>query len=198
MTPIERNIADRRITGESIESISEDLNMKQDAINRVLSKQIVREYRQHREHQRNSRINLSAGERVQRMLETVVESLERELDNCTTDDQRLRLAPKVADLSKLIDLPEHVADDDDRILLLPETADESEFNNSPTLGGSVSPDDPLSPIPPPNLPGGSKIPGRVCSTEKEVEEPEESMEERYLEIDEEMAEIYGEGFLEEE
>ena len=149
-----------RLNDISIAEIALHFGDSKDNINRMLSIPSVKEFRKEVESGRNSRKNESNGRRVQRLMTTVISSVEAELDKCTTDDATIALLERVASLSRLVGTPEDIGDVSAlQVVHVPETQSIEEFN-ADTLKRISTSEVTQKPQGPQVTPGGSEIPAR--------------------------------------
>lgn len=185
----QRVIADMAESGVTRYDIAQKMETSIKNIDRILSIKSVMEYRKTRKKERNSRSNLGNGERVSKLITTLIESVERELDNCTDDNSRLALTDRIASLSRLVTMPEDSAGKSFPVVILPETKSIEEFNLS-TLNRIREEKKDQKPESGLLTPGGSKMSSRTQKSPNES--PEEELPPGEMEIDDAYREVEAE------
>ena len=184
----DKTINDCRLRGDTVPEIADFMNLSIPSIDRILSKKISIDYRKSTISTRDNRQFSTNAERVQRMMTTVIESLENELDRMVTDEDRLKLAVRVSELSKILGTPliDASLGGPPPVILVPDTANIDDFNRTGVSSHSRSGPQTRTQIPQPTplSPAGSEMPPPISETEKE----EEGMDE----IDPEVLDVWGE------
>lgn len=165
MDHTDRIILQMKLRGDTREKIGEVTGLSIPAIDQRTAKEPLKNAIQTERERRETRVNLPPSSRVTAIVERALESIESLLDAAVTDDDVMKLMPRILELTKLIAPDVEHSSADLGIVRLPHSLSMEEFNRLATLGDSPLPDTPLPPPPPTAAIGGSKIPTPTPTSE---------------------------------